>query len=83
MAKKSKPENPRRMTKEDYRTKVCEIVRDRLKNKPWFRGVNMDEVNEAYREGKSVEETASYVECNTMYWDAPNHGFEESDNDEE
>lgn len=62
------------MTRDEFRAVVINRVRAKLAKEPWFRGVNMDDTDEYYPH--DIEGAVDMAYCNTLYWDAPNHGFD-------
>lgn len=61
-----------KMTHEQFREKILIAVKAKLEHEPWFRGVCLDDIDECFPD---LEEGIDMAYCNTLYWDAPNHGM--------
>lgn len=56
-----------------FRQKVIVAVKSQLGKEHWFSGVHMDDVEEYFPD--DLQGAIDHAYCNTLYWDAPNHGF--------
>jgi hypothetical protein len=66
---------------EQFQRVVSKAVKEQLGHYPWFVGVCMDDLDQFFP-GK-LDEAIEYAYCETLYWDAPNHGFDITMNAEE
>lgn len=57
--------------KREYTRKVMELVKSRLQDKPWYRGVCLDSIDGSFDAGYSVEKAAEVAETETIIWDGP------------
>lgn len=56
--------------------KVLQAVEARLKDEPWFLGISLDQMPKYDDEiAADFNGTVDTIICDTMYWDAPNHGL--------
>lgn len=64
----------REPTWEEFRQAVINRVKEMLHDNKWFGGVCLDGIEEFFP--NDLEEAITHAYCETLYWDAPNHGFE-------
>ena len=58
----------------EFKARVTAAVRAKLGDAPWFRGVCLDGIDEY---ADDFDEAVANACGTTMYWDAPNYGFDE------
>lgn len=55
--------------------KVLEAAKQKIGTEVWFRGICMDNFPSEQDCIKDFDGEVGGVVCETMYWDAPNHGL--------
>jgi len=57
-----------------FRSEVSKAVKEQLGHHNWFTGVCLDDINQFFP--NDVDEAIEYAVCETLFRDAPNHGFD-------
>lgn len=68
------------MTYDEFVQKVVEAVKQEVGNEAWFQGVCLNDIDEYYEIG-DLGGAITHALYETLYHDAPNHGFEDNEYD--